>query len=105
MLRNLLRAFLSADGSHQGLQSLAEVMLERLQEEEATIAANGAGLIRDGMAVFTHCHSSSAVGVLREAHRRGVHFKVFNTRLGPGFRAGSPPPNWPRRNPGGPYGG
>ncbi len=61
-------------------------MLERLQKEEAAIAENGAGLIRDGMAVFTHCHSSSAVGVLREAHRRGVHFKVFNTETRPRFQ-------------------
>jgi len=86
MLRNLLRAFLGADFSSRGFQSLAEDMLDRLQHEEAAIAASGAGLIHDGMAVFTHCHSSSAVGVLKEAHRRGVQFKVFNTETRPRFQ-------------------
>ena len=54
--------------------------------EEAAIASSGAGLIRDGMAVFTHCHSSTAVGVLLEAHRRGIRFKVFNTETRPRFQ-------------------
>jgi len=86
MLRNLLRAFLAADSSSRGFQTQAETMLERVQQEEAAIATNGAGLIRDGMAVFTHCHSSSAVGVLLEAHRRGIRFKVFNTETRPRFQ-------------------
>jgi ribose 1,5-bisphosphate isomerase len=86
MLRNLLKAFLAAIRDSQSPDALAEAMLERLQIEEAAIAANGAGLIRDDMAVFTHCHSSSAVGVLREAHRRGVRFKVFNTETRPRFQ-------------------
>jgi len=86
MLRNLLKAFLAADADSQGSEVLAEAMLERVRVEEAAIAAHGAGLIRDGMAVFTHCHSSSAVGVLREAHRRGIRFKVFNTETRPRFQ-------------------
>lgn len=86
MLRNLLKAFLAADSDPRGSEVLAEAMLERVWVEEAAIAAAGAGLIRDGMAVFTHCHSSSAVGVLKEAHRRGVRFKVFNTETRPRFQ-------------------
>lgn len=86
MLRNLLKAFLAADVGPHGSESLAEMMLARVQVEEAAIGSSGAGLIRDGMAVFTHCHSSSAVGVLREAHRRGIRFKVFNTETRPRFQ-------------------
>ena len=86
MLRNLLWAFLASDSGSQGFEALAEAMLERVQQEEAAIAVNGAGLIRDGMAVFTHCHSSTAVGVLLEAHRKGIRFKVFNTETRPRFQ-------------------
>lgn len=86
MLRNLLWAFLASDSTSRGFTALAEAMLERVRQEEAAIAANGAGLIRDGMAVFTHCHSSTAVGVLLEAHRKGIRFKVFNTETRPRFQ-------------------
>lgn len=86
MLRNLLKAFLAADAGSQGSEALAEMMLARVRAEEAAIASSGAGLIRDGMAVFTHCHSSSALGVLKEAHRRGIRFKVFNTETRPRFQ-------------------
>jgi ribose 1,5-bisphosphate isomerase len=86
MLRNLLKAFLAASRNSQSPDALAEAMLERVQVEESAISSHGAGLIRDGMAVFTHCHSSSAVGVLREAHRRGVRFKVLNTETRPRFQ-------------------
>jgi len=88
MLRNLLRAFLGElpDVPEQELEGLAERLLAQVERDEAAIATAGADLIRAGMAVFTHCHSSTAVGILLEAHRRGARFKVFNTETRPRFQ-------------------
>ncbi len=88
MLRNLLKAFLEElpEVPAQELEGLAERLLAQVERDEEAIAATGADLIRAGMAVFTHCHSSTAVGILLEAHRRGVRFKVFNTETRPRFQ-------------------
>lgn len=87
MLRNLLAAFCSADRhAAGGPEALAELLLARVEREERAIAETGAGLLRPGMAVFTHCHSSTAVGILMEAHRRGVRFKVFSTETRPRYQ-------------------
>jgi ribose 1,5-bisphosphate isomerase len=87
MLRNLLEAFCCGDmASAGGPEALAELLLARVELEERALAEAGAGLLRPGMAVFTHCHSSTAVAILLEAHRRGVRFKVFNTETRPRFQ-------------------
>ncbi len=91
MLRNLLAAFCATflAGNRTaagGPEALAELMLARVEREERAIAEAGAGLLRPGMAVFTHCHSSTAVGILMEAHRRGVRFKVFSTETRPRYQ-------------------
>jgi ribose 1,5-bisphosphate isomerase len=87
MLRNLLEAFCSGDREAAGgPEALAEFLLARVELEERAIAEAGAGLLRHGMTVFTHCHSSTAVGILLEAHRRGVRFKVFNTETRPRYQ-------------------
>ncbi len=85
MLRNLVRAFLDA-GGEEDHEALAERLLARVEQEEAAIASAGADLIQPGMHVFTHCHSSTATGVLKEAHRRGTPFKVLNTETRPRYQ-------------------
>lgn len=89
MTRNLLEAFLSrveAGVERNGFLPTAEFMLAEVEKGEEAIAKAGAELIHDGMAVFTHCHSSSAVSVLKQAHREGRRFKVFNTETRPRFQ-------------------
>lgn len=88
MLRNLLGTFLREAGgtAPAALDTLAESLVAQVEQEDSAIAVAGAGLIRAGMAVFTHCHSSTAVGILLEAHRRGVGFRVFNTETRPRFQ-------------------
>jgi ribose 1,5-bisphosphate isomerase len=87
MLRNLLEAFCAGDSrAAGGPEALAELLLARVELEERAIAEAGAGLLRQGMAVFTHCHSSTVVAILLEAHRRGVRFRVFNTETRPRYQ-------------------
>ncbi|MGM5487585.1 MAG: translation initiation factor eIF-2B [Nanobdellota archaeon] len=43
----------------------------------------GAHKIRGGMVVYTHCHSSTVVGVLAQAWGEGTRFRVHNTETRP----------------------
>jgi len=86
MLRNLLALLLRRGAGSGSWGARAEALLSEVREGEARIASTGADLIRDGMVVFTHCHSSSAVGILLEAHRRGTRFTVRNTETRPRFQ-------------------
>jgi len=86
MLRNLLAAFLETLGDSASPIEWAAGLLDRVRSDEAALAAAGADLILEGMTVFTHCHSSSAVSILREAHRRGRRFKVLNTETRPRYQ-------------------
>jgi ribose 1,5-bisphosphate isomerase len=86
MLRNLLALLLGRGPSEGGWGADADHLLTEVREGETRIAAAGADLVREGMTVFTHCHSSSAVGILLEAHRRGVRFTVRNTETRPRYQ-------------------
>lgn len=86
MLRNLLSRFLSVPVASGRATETAEALLAEIAKDEQRIAATGAELIQDKMTVFTHCHSSSAVGVLLEAHRLGKQFRVLNTETRPRYQ-------------------
>jgi ribose 1,5-bisphosphate isomerase len=89
MLRNLLAAFLEGvrvQPQEADVRALAERLLDKVRRDEEALAAAGADLVQDGMTVFTHCHSSSAVSILQEAHRRGRRFRVLNTETRPRFQ-------------------
>ena len=58
-------------------------LLERTNQEIAEI---GARRIPKGGIVYTHCHSSTVVAVLREAKRQGKSFMVHNTETRPSFQ-------------------
>lgn len=53
---------------------------ERAVEEIARI---GARRIQDGDVILTHCNSSAALGVIKEAHRQGKDIKVYATESRP----------------------
>jgi eIF-2B alpha/beta/delta-like uncharacterized protein len=61
---------------------LAEKLIKEKEESEEIISKLGANLIKDGMNVFTHCHSSSVIRILKKAKEMGKKFNVvcFETR-------------------------
>ncbi len=65
------------------VRSNADGFCERSEKAVERIAAIGAKRIEDGDVVMTHCNSSAAVGVLREAHRQGKEFKAYATESRP----------------------
>jgi len=75
MLRNVLK-YLSVYGN-------AKELLVNLKLDIKKIAKIGAKKIRDGMIVFTHCHSSTVESILKEAKREGKKFEVYVTETRP----------------------
>jgi len=64
----------------------AEVFLETLEATKERIAEVGAKRIRDGARVFTHCHSSTVMHLLKKAWQTGKRFEVVCTETRPAFQ-------------------
>jgi len=64
----------------------AQYVLKHLLEVEQRIAELGSMKIKNQMVVFTHCHSSAVMSVLRAASQKGVKFIVNNTETRPKFQ-------------------
>jgi len=61
----------------------AKKFLDYIEKSNEKISTNGAKLIKDNMTIFTHCHSSSVVGILKLAKKQGRKFQVYNTETEP----------------------
>jgi ribose 1,5-bisphosphate isomerase len=60
--------------------------LRNLEQSRECIAEIGAKRIRDGMVVFTHCHSSTVTYLLKKAKEQGKTFEVICTETRPVFQ-------------------
>lgn len=56
------------------------------QTSQELIAEIGAKKIRNGMKIFTHCHSSTVEAILIKAKEQKKVFEVFNTETRPRFQ-------------------
>ena len=86
LLFNCLDYLFSQVKSSDNLNSLpviVERLKKRLLNNQEKIAATGVELIKNRMTVFTHCHSTTVVEVLRRAKRKGKNFRVFLTETRP----------------------
>jgi ribose 1,5-bisphosphate isomerase len=54
-----------------------------MQNSRKLIIEMGSKKIKNGMVVFTHCHSSTVMSVLIEAKKQGKRFAVHNTETRP----------------------
>ena len=57
--------------------------LELIKNNEAKINKIGLKLIKNNYIIFTHCHSSTVVNILRYAKKKGKKFQVYNTETRP----------------------
>jgi len=60
--------------------------LEHFQSVEERIAQIGANKIKNGMVVYTHCHSSTVIDILKLAKQNKIRFEVHNTETRPLFQ-------------------
>ncbi len=95
LMRNALRWIISQveNSGSEKVSVLAEVVasssgrfLEDLEASKECIAEIGAKRIRDGMVVFTHCHSSTVTNIMRKAKEDGKTFEVVCTETRPRFQ-------------------
>ena len=68
------------------VSSSSHEFLSNLEASREHIAEIGAKRIRDGMVVFTHCHSSTVTHLLRKANQDGKTFEVICTETRPVFQ-------------------
>jgi len=60
-----------------------QFVLDHFKNARKKYIGYGKKLIKSGFVIFTHCHSSSVVSILKEAKKEGKRFEVFNTETRP----------------------
>ena len=68
------------------VSSSLSLFLKNLEASKECIAKIGAKRVRDGMVLFTHCHSSTVTHILRKAKEDGKKFEVVCTETRPFFQ-------------------
>ncbi len=58
-------------------------LLRRLNQSTKEIAQRGSRLIKDGDKIMTHCHSSEALAIIKQAWEEGKKIKVYATETRP----------------------
>jgi ribose 1,5-bisphosphate isomerase len=95
LMRNAVRWIINQVESSrkEKVDALADVVslsssqfLKDLEASKERIAEIGAKRVRDGMVVFTHCHSSTVTYLLRKAKEDGKRFEVICTETRPVFQ-------------------
>lgn len=86
LARNCLSYVLWQVEKGQNLEEVIDLMLARLNDVENEIIKNGVELIKPGMKILTHCHSSLVEKVLKSAHQQGTEFFVYVTETRPLFQ-------------------
>lgn len=61
----------------------ARLFIEASSKAVETISKIGAKRVEDGDTLITHCNSSAALGVIKEAHAQGKDIKVYATESRP----------------------
>jgi ribose 1,5-bisphosphate isomerase len=60
--------------------------LEFFRDAEEKITAYGEQKIKDGMTIYTHCHSSTVTRIIKAAWKNNKHIEVHNTETRPRFQ-------------------
>jgi len=79
MLQNSVNFLLASQNPKKQAQKLAYY----IKKSDKKIFKQGAKLIKNNTNIFTHCHSSTVIGILKEAKKQKKHFVVYNTETEP----------------------
>ena len=95
LMRNVVRYIIiqTQDSSTEKVDALSELVvanaglvLQNLEASSERTAEIGAKRIRDGMLIFTHCHSSTVTRMIAKAKADGKSFSVICTETRPAFQ-------------------
>jgi len=78
MLRNVLKLLNSGKDPVK--------LLNQLRKDKEKIRKIGSRKIKNGYVVYTHCHSSTVTGILKEAKKQGKKFEVHATETRPFYQ-------------------
>jgi translation initiation factor 2B subunit (eIF-2B alpha/beta/delta family) len=79
----LLQNFIKKLGKSKDVKKTGKELVKYLDNSQKKIAKEGARLVKDGMHIFTHCHSSSVISILKEAKKQKKKFHVFTVEVEP----------------------
>jgi translation initiation factor 2B subunit (eIF-2B alpha/beta/delta family) len=63
-------------------KAASQKILKYIKKSEKKISSLGSKMIKSKM-IFTHCHSSNVVNILKNARKKGKNFVVYNTETYP----------------------
>jgi ribose 1,5-bisphosphate isomerase len=73
-------------GNYKQNPEVAAYVTDFFAKSKEKITEMAAQKIRDGMIVFTHCHSSTVTAVFKKAKEQGKNFTVYNTETRPRYQ-------------------
>ena len=91
-MRNALN-FITQDLESQKPKNLKKYLdnkikqtINHLEYTEKTISSIGSRKIKNGSKIFTHCHSTAVMAILKKAKQQKKNFEVHNTETRPKFQ-------------------
>jgi ribose 1,5-bisphosphate isomerase len=63
-----------------------DFLIKHFEESKKIISDIGSKKIKSGTVVYTHCHSSTVMDILKKAKKQGKKFEVYNTETRPLFQ-------------------
>jgi translation initiation factor 2B subunit (eIF-2B alpha/beta/delta family) len=79
LLKNAIKRLLkSKDPEYESIK-----FIWYLKSSENKTSEFGADLIKNGMNIFTHCHSTTVMEILKKAKKQGKKFVVYNLEVAP----------------------
>ncbi|MFA5061459.1 MAG: hypothetical protein WC494_04055 [Candidatus Pacearchaeota archaeon] len=80
LLQNSLKILLNS----KNMKLTANKILREIEKSHERISKKGATLIKNGMNIYTHCHSSSVVDIIKYAKKKQKkNFVVYTTEVEP----------------------
>lgn len=79
LLQNALKVLLKAKNKNAS----ARKFLEELENSHSIISKFGSTLIKGDINIYTHCHSTTVIDILREAKSKKRRFVVYTTEVEP----------------------
>ncbi len=79
LLQNFIKILLKS----KNVKKTAKILLNYMKKAQDSINREGLNLIKDGMKIYTHCHSSSVIELLKYAHKKKKKFTVYTTEVAP----------------------
>lgn len=88
LAQNCLYYLLKKAKTQPGISLLPEVdqLIALLQETKTKTVETGLTLLKNGLTILTHCHSSSVTSIFRKAKQKGIKFQVILTETRPRFQ-------------------